>query len=115
MPRHPVRAGPGRAGATTTGSVDLLTLGLHFLHEGASCAGQHPAEVDGLLDVNVLVLRAGEDFVSVPMNQVLTIVALFGRLESLKKRQDMLPFDVVASRMLEQLQQESRSILVEMR
>jgi hypothetical protein len=38
-----------------------LALGLELVHDGCiSGTGQHPAEVDDLLDVDVLALRAGE-------------------------------------------------------
>src|SRR5207237_990346 len=92
-----------------------LALGLVLVHDGAvSRARQERAQVDDLLDVNVLVGRAGEDFGVVgDANDVLPVRTWFDGSDCLEQRQDGTPIDVVARGMLKELQERGAVMVTE--
>jgi hypothetical protein len=92
---------------SSTTVSDLLALGLQLLHyRTVPCTGQHPAQIDHLLDVDVLVLGTGENLgLCADVNKVFAVVALFDGPYGFQQRQYCVPLDVVTRGMLKDLQE----------
>src|SRR4029453_17350670 len=86
---------------------DLPAFGLQGLDDGTiSSRGQQVAYGQDLLDVDVLVLRTAEERgLGTDVNRVLAVMAELDRSDGFEQRQHGVPLDVVARRMLEDLEE----------
>jgi hypothetical protein len=109
-----VPASVAAAAASAPLSV-LLTLGLDFLHNGSVAGtGQHPAQIDNRLGVDVLIRGHLEEFGLRPdSNGNHAIAVRHDRADRLQQRDHGMPFDVVAHGMLEDLAQRVAVMVVE--
>src|SRR5262249_57809499 len=84
---------------------DLLALCLQLLHQHPiSGIRQHPAQVDDLLNVDVLALRTcQDDVVAADLYEVLAAMAQFDRSSGFQQRQRGVPLHVAARWLMEEL------------
>src|SRR5262249_8505842 len=78
---------------------------LHRLHDWTvSSGGQQPAHGEDLIDVDVLALRTTDErSLGTDMNRVLAVMAEVDRSNGFEQRQQGVPLDGVAHRMLKDL------------
>ena len=101
-----IAAGSGSVCVRQHGS-DLVAFGLEGLDDRTvSSRGQQAAQGEDLLDVDVLVLPTAEERgLGTDVNRVLAVMAEFDRSDGFEQRQHGVPLDVVARRVLEDLEE----------
>jgi hypothetical protein len=82
-------------------------------HRSVAGISQHPAQVHDLLGVDVLLTRAGQDLGLIAETDTEPVVERFDRANCLKQGQHVVPLDVVADRVLKELDESVTVMAVE--